>query len=243
VSDTLLEIENLTCRFAGLLAVNDVSFKIREGSVTGLIGPNGAGKTTCFNMITGRIAPSDGRVRFSGADITGSAPERVCGAGLARTFQIVRPLPDMTVLENVLVGALVWADRVKVARDFAFEVLEKVGLQGKAELSARWLTLPDLKMLELARALATKPRMLLLDEVMAGLRPSEANRIVEVLRGLNRGGLTLMLVEHVMRIVMSLTERVIVLHHGEKIFEGTPEEAIRNQAVIESYLGRKAAHA
>lgn len=240
MSDKLLEVENLTCRFSGLLALNAVSFSLRAGSVTALIGPNGAGKTTCFNAITGRIAPAAGRVRFANTDITGFAPERVCGAGLVRTFQVVRPLADMTVLENVIVGALSWTRRVKTARNYALETLERVGLQGKAEWSAKWLTLPDLKMLELARALATKPRMLLLDEVMAGLRPSEANRIVGVLLELNRSGLTLLLVEHVMRIVMSVAEHIIVLHHGDKIFEGTPEEVTRNELVVKSYLGRKA---
>lgn len=239
MSDTILEVEALTCHFSGLVAVDSVSFSVRAGSVTGLIGPNGAGKTTCFNLITGSIPPSEGRIRFRDRDITGLPPETICTAGLVRTFQVVRPLPDMTVLENATIGALNWTNRVKIARNYAFEMLEKVGLQAKAEWSAKWLTLPDLKMLELARALATKPRMLLLDEVMAGLRPNEANLIVEVLRELNRGGLTLLLVEHVMRIVMSLTQQVIVLHHGQKIFEGAPEDVIRNQLVIESYLGRK----
>jgi branched-chain amino acid transport system ATP-binding protein len=240
MSEWLLEVQDLTRRFSGLTAVSNVSFKLRAGSVTGLIGPNGAGKTTCFNMITGRIKPSAGRVRFSDIDITGAAPERICRLGMVRTFQGVRPLPDMTVLDNVIVGALAWADHVTLATDYALEALEKVGLYAKSGLKAKWLTLPDLKMLELARALATKPRMLLLDEVMAGLRPAEAARIVEVLRQLNRGGLTLILVEHVMRIVMSFTERVIVLHHGENIFEGTPEEVTRNARVIESYLGYRA---
>jgi len=240
MSETLLEVENLTCRFSGLLAVDSVSFKIPVGSVTGLIGPNGAGKTTCFNMVSGLIKPTGGRIRFSGKDITKFTPEQICGSGLVRTFQIVRPLPDMTVLENVIVGALIWAKSMKAARDFAFETLELVGLQAKADQLAKYLTLPDLKMLELARALATRPRMLLLDEVMAGLRPSEANRIVEVLRQLNSNGLTLMLVEHVMRIVMSLTSHVIVLHHGKAIFEGAPQDVTKNPLVIESYLGRRA---
>lgn len=238
----LLEVQGLTRRFSGLIAVRDVAFEIEAGSVTALIGPNGAGKTTCFNVVTGAIPPTSGRVRFDGKDITGLAPEQICAAGMARTFQVVRPLTDMTVLDNVIVGALSRTRRVKHARDCAMEALAAVGLAPKADWPARSLTLPDLKMLEFARALATRPRMLLLDEVMAGLRPGEADRIVSVLRKLNAEGLTLLLVEHVMRIVMALAQRVIVLHHGEKICEGTPAEVTNDVRVIESYLGRRRGH-
>ncbi len=234
-----LEVRNLTRRFSGLLAVNSVSFSVPKGAIVGLIGPNGAGKTTCFNMIAGRLPPTVGTVHLEGIDITGKGPEQICAAGLARTFQVVRPLPDMSVLDNVVVGALNRA-KLDAARDYAYSMLEKVGLQNKAGSLAKWLTLPDLKMLELARALATKPNILLLDEVMAGLRPSEAARIGETLRKMQAQGLTIVLVEHVMKIVMSLTEKVIVLHHGEKIFEGKPQDAVVNPLVVESYLGKKA---
>ncbi len=238
----LLEVQGLTRRFSGLVAVRDVSFEIAAGSITALIGPNGAGKTTCFNLVTGSIPPSSGRIRFDGRDVTGFAPERLCAAGMARTFQVVRPLADMTVLDNVIVGALSRYTRVGQARELAMEALDAVGLEPKAAWPARSLTLPDLKMLEFARALATRPRILLLDEVMAGLRPTEADRIVAVLRRLNAEGLTLLLVEHVMRIVMALAQHVIVLHHGEKICEGTPAEVTNDARVIESYLGRRRRH-
>lgn len=238
MTSTALEVRNLTQRFTGLIAVNAVSFSIPSASIVGLIGPNGAGKTTCFNMISGRLKPTSGSVSFYGTDITGLEPERICASGLARTFQVVRPLPDMSVLDNVIVGALN-REKLGAAKDYAYSVLEEVGLQSKSEKLAKWLTLPDLKMLELARALATKPRILLLDEVMAGLRPSEAERIIEVLRQLQSQGLTIVLVEHVMRIVMSLAQKVVVLHHGEMIFEGPPQVAVENPLVIESYLGRK----
>lgn len=233
-----LEVKDLTRRFSGLLAVNAVSFNVPSGAIVGLIGPNGAGKTTCFNMISGRLQPTAGTVSFYGADITGLEPERICASGLVRTFQVVRPLPDMSVLDNVIVGAL---NRAKLgpAKDHAYSVLEKVGLQNKAKSLAKWLTLPDLKMLELARALATQPRVLLLDEVMAGLRPSEAERIIAVLRKLHSQGMTIVLVEHVMRIVMSLAEKVVVLHHGEMIFDGAPLAAVEDPLVIESYLGKQ----
>lgn len=234
-----LEVSNLTRRFSGLVAVNSVSFSVPKGAIVGLIGPNGAGKTTCFNLISGRLQPTAGRVSLEGIDIAGMEPERICAAGLVRTFQVVRPLPDMSVLDNVIVGALNRA-KLGAAKEYAYSVLETVGLQHKAGNLAKWLTLPDLKMLELARALATKPRILLLDEVMAGLRPSEAARISKTLLKLKTQGLTILLVEHVMKIVMSLTEKVIVLHHGEKIFEGSPQEAVTSPLVIESYLGKKA---
>ena len=233
-----LEVRDLTQRFSGLLAVNAVSFNVPSRAIVGLIGPNGAGKTTCFNMISGRLRPTAGTVRFYGTDITGLEPERICASGLVRTFQVVRPLPDMTVLDNVIVGAL---NRAKLgsAKNHAYSVLENVGLQNKAQRLAKWLTLPDLKILELARALATQPRVLLLDEVMAGLRPSEAERIIEILRKLHSQGLTIVLVEHVMRIVMSLADKVVVLHHGEMIFDGAPLAAVEDPLVIESYLGKQ----
>jgi branched-chain amino acid transport system ATP-binding protein len=234
----LLKVEGLTKQFSGLRAVNDVSFDVAAGSIVGLIGPNGAGKTTCFNMISGALKPTKGRVLFEGQAFDGMSPEQICKRGVARTFQVVRPLLDMTVLENATVGALLRSPSLDDARDVAAETLAKVGLKNKLDVKAHHLTLPDRKMLELAKALATKPKLLLLDEVMAGLRPTEANEVIDVLRALNRDGLTIVLVEHVMRILMSVAQHVVVLHHGELLIQGTPQEVTQDQRVIESYLGK-----
>ncbi len=238
---TILEVRGLTKRFAGLVAVDDVSFDVARGSITALIGPNGAGKTTCFSMIAGALKPTSGTVVFAGHDIVGHAPEALCRQGLARTFQIVRPLAGMSVLDNVVVGALAQARDVASARSDALAVLKRVGLDAKSAMPASALTLPDRKMLELAKALATKPRLLLLDEVMAGLRSAEADKITAVLRQLNGEGLTIVLIEHVMRVVMALAETVIVLNYGKKIAQGTPAAVVADRHVIESYLGTKAA--
>jgi branched-chain amino acid transport system ATP-binding protein len=235
----LLQVRGLTKRFTGLTAVSNVSFDVPAGGIIGLIGPNGAGKTTCFNMIAGALRPSAGQVLFDGEPLDGLAPEQICRRGVARTFQVVRPLLELSVLENVTVGALVRARDLAQARDLAAQTLHRVGLGHKLDQRAAQLTLPDRKMLELAKALATQPRLLLLDEVMAGLRPSEADVIIAVLRELHAGGLTIVLVEHVMRILMSLAEQVAVLHHGELIMQGTPQEVTRDPRVIESYFGGK----
>lgn len=243
MSEPLLDVRGLTRRFSGLVAVDDVSFTVDHGTIAALIGPNGAGKTTCFSMIAGALHPTRGSIWFSGTNITGLAPENICRAGLARTFQVVRPLADMSVVENAIVGALCWTNNVEAAREHALLCLDRVGLRSKSDWHTDALTLPDRKMLEVARVLATKPRMLLLDEALAGLRPAESTRIVEVLRDLAAGGLTIMLVEHVMRVVMALASKVIVLHHGQKIAEGRPEEIAADPAVIQSYLGSKRAHA
>jgi len=237
----LLTLEGVSKRFAGLKAVSEVSFTVEDGSISALIGPNGAGKTTCFNLIAGVLAPSAGRIAFAGRDLAGLEPEQICALGVARTFQVVRPLAGMSVLENVTVGALLRNPSIAGATGEAMRVLEKLGLAAKAAFPASDLTLPDRKLLEVGKALATRPKLLLLDEVMAGLRPTEADRMAEVLRGLNRDGLTILLIEHVMRVVMALAQKVVVLHHGEKIAEGTPREITADPRVIESYLGRRKA--
>ena len=236
----LLDVSGLTRRFGGLTAVADVSFSLADGGITALVGPNGAGKTTCFSMIAGALKPNAGTVRFAGETITGLAPEEICRRGIGRTFQVVRPMRDMSVLENAMIGAFSWTGHVGDARAAAFDALDKVGLAAKAHGAIGELTLPDRKMLETARALTTRPRLLLLDEVMAGLRPAEADTVVGVLHRLAADGLTIVLVEHVMRIVMAAATRVIVLHHGALIADAPPQVVVRDPLVMQSYLGTSA---
>jgi branched-chain amino acid transport system ATP-binding protein len=237
---SLLEVRAVSKSFKGLKAVSQVSFDIAEGDINGLIGPNGAGKTTIFNMIAGVYAPDSGEIIFQGKKIHGLRPHQVCAAGIGRTFQIVKPFAGLSVLDNVIVGALERTRNVSEARQVATAILEKLSLATKAPLPASSLTLPDRKRLEVARALATRPRLLLLDEVMAGLRPTECDQMVAVFRELNRAeGLTILLIEHVMRAVMALARHIGVLHHGEVIARGTPEEVVRHPAVLESYLGEE----
>jgi branched-chain amino acid transport system ATP-binding protein len=234
----LLEVAGVSKRFRGLVAVDQVSFAVPQGAIFAVIGPNGAGKTTLFNVIAGVYGPDGGMVRFAGERIDGLTPDRVCRRGIGRTFQIVRPFPALTVEDNVVVGALLNRPRAADAHAHAHEVLRRLDLYDKRAQRASSLTLPDRKRLEVARALATDPKLLLLDEVMAGLRPTETDRMVAILTELNREtGLTILLIEHVMRAVMALAARILVLHHGGAIAEGTPAEVVRDPAVIHSYLG------
>ncbi|MGA7971323.1 MAG: ABC transporter ATP-binding protein [Pseudolabrys sp.] len=234
----LLSVDGISKRFRGLLAVDQVTFEVPEGGIFAVIGPNGAGKTTLFNMIAGVFAPNGGSITFAGERIDGLAPDRICRQGIGRTFQIVRPFPALTVEDNVIVGALLNRPHTRDARTHAGEVLRRLDLYDKRDQRASALTLPDRKRLEVARALATDPKLLLLDEVMAGLRPTETDRMVSILQELNREtGLTILLIEHVMRAVMALAGRILVLHHGAPIAEGPPAEVVQNPAVIHSYLG------
>jgi branched-chain amino acid transport system ATP-binding protein len=223
-----------------LRAVSNASFEIPEGDINGLIGPNGAGKTTIFNMIAGVYAPDSGEIIFASNRIDGLRPDQVCAAGVGRTFQIVKPFAGLSVLDNVMVGAFLRERSAPAARAQSVAILEKLGLGAKRDLPAASLTLPDRKRLEVARALATRPRLLLLDEVMAGLRPTECDQMVQVFRELNRAdGTTILLIEHVMRAVMALAKHIGVLHHGEVIARGTPEQVVRDPAVLECYLGEE----
>jgi len=237
---TLLRVSAVSKRFRGLVAVDRVSFEVPERGIFAVIGPNGAGKTTLFNIIAGAFPPDAGTVTFAGERIDGLSSDRICRRGVGRTFQIVRPFPVLSVEDNVLVGALLHRSPT-AARAHSHELLRRLGLYTKRAQRASELTLPDRKRLELARALATDPKLLLLDEVMAGLRPTEADRLIETLKELNtEKGLTILLVEHVMRAVMALASHVLVMHHGAAIAEGLPKDVVRNPTVIDSYLGVEA---
>ncbi|MCC2097613.1 MAG: ABC transporter ATP-binding protein [Hyphomicrobiales bacterium] len=235
----MLKVKNISKSFGSVAAVSDISFDVRENEIVALVGPNGAGKTTSFNMIAGAMAPDRGQVLFRGAPIQGLPPERIASLGIARTFQVMRPLAGMTVLENAIVGPLAMGLSMREALSSAREIIEQVDLAGKSNAIASTLTLPERKMLELAKALSLKPSLLLLDEVMASLRPVESDRIVALLKRLRDEGLTILLIEHVMRVVMSTADRVVVMHHGEKIAEGVPADIAANETVIEKYLGRR----
>jgi len=234
----LLSLSGVTKHFRGLTAVDGVSLDVEEGEICGVIGPNGAGKTTLFNMIAGVFKPDAGTISFDGGRIDGLTADAVARRGIGRTFQLVKPFPALSVEDNVIVGGLLRRPDVASARARAHELLRGLDLYDKRHQRAASLTLPDRKRLEVTRALATDPKLLLLDEVMAGLRPTETDRMVGVLRDLNREtGLTIVLIEHVMRAVMALASHILVIHHGAQIAEGEPEKVVRDPAVIESYLG------
>ena len=236
----LLSVRDLSKHFRGQAAVSRVNFDVNSGEIFAIIGPNGAGKTTLFNMIAGAMPPNGGTITFAGEQIGGLRSDEIARRGIGRTFQVVKPFPALTVEDNVVIGALMRTNSLSDARTTASEILTKLDLIAKRDQIASSLTLPDRKRLEVARALATKPKLLLLDEVMAGLRPTETDRIVAILRDLNKTGLTILLIEHVMRAVTALASRILVLHHGAAIAQGTPEHVLRDPAVIESYLGAEA---
>jgi branched-chain amino acid transport system ATP-binding protein len=234
----LLRVEACTKRFGGLIANKEISLSVDRGEIVGLIGPNGAGKTTLFHCLSGYLHPDEGRIVLDGVDISRARPERVCRLGIARTWQVVRSFGRMTVLDNVICGALERTNRVSVARARASKLLAFMDLAGKEDLPAASLTLADKKRLEITRALATEPRLLLLDEAMSGLTPLETTAAVELVRRIHTElGLAICVVEHVMEVVMPLSHRVIVLDHGEKIAEGRPEVVVRDEQVIKAYLG------
>jgi branched-chain amino acid transport system ATP-binding protein len=235
---TLLEVRGVSKRFGGLVAVSDVSFSIDEGEILGLIGPNGAGKTTLFNVVNGVYKANQGTITFAGKDITRCSPDQVVHFGLARTHQIVKPLNDLTVLDNVTVGACFGREYLDMgaARKVASEVLQRVGLE-RTDMMARSLTIAGKKRLEIARALAAKPKLLLLDEVLAGLNPTEVATMIELVRKIRDSGISVLMIEHLMQAIMSLSDRIVVLNLGRKIAEAPPTEVVQNSDVVEAYLG------
>jgi len=235
----LLKIETVMKSFGGLTALRNVDLSVAKGQIKSIIGPNGAGKTSLFNVISGFYRPDQGKIYFCGQNITGQNPENISRLGLARTFQVVKPFLSMSVLENVMIGSLSRTSKMPVAKVKAMEVLENMGMAKKAKLLAKNLTLEDRKRLELARVMATGPKLVLLDEVMAGLNPAETDEFIELIRKIRNEGITVLLIEHVMQAVLSLSDEVVVLNYGEKIYEGDTQGVVKDRAVIEAYLGEE----
>ncbi len=235
----LLEATGLTKNFGGVTAINNVSFSIEENEILGMLGPNGAGKTTLFNLISGFHKVSAGTIVFNDTEITGRRPDKICQIGIARTFQITRPFPDLTCLQNVMVGAFNTVNDVDRAEAIAEETLDFIGMASKKNKIAGLLSVPERKRLETARALATKPKLLLLDEVMAGLTPAESEEMIQLILKIKESGITIFLIEHVMKAIMTLSNRLIVLNYGEKIASGSSREIAADQNVIKAYLGKE----
>lgn len=237
--EQILVIDGLTKRFGGLTAVSDVDLTVSPNEIVGLIGPNGAGKTTLFSLISGFLRPDSGHIRFEGEDITGMRPHKIARRGLVRTFQLVQPFPGISALENVMIGSFTRESVPELVREEARAILKRVGLGAKTDALAGGINIAESKRLEVARALATRPRLLLLDEVMAGLNPTEISQMIELVRQLAAEEVTVVLIEHVMRAVMTVCSRILVLHHGSKIAEGSPGEIAEDPRVVEAYLGEE----
>jgi len=236
----ILEVRNLLKAFGGLVAIQKLDLEVQDGETIGLIGPNGSGKTTLFNLISGALRPEHGTIRFKGKDITGLKPHKICQVGIARTFQLTKPFAGMTALQNVMIGRMYGGDpdqNIKEAEEECNGILEFVGLRGKSLSVAATLGVVERKRMEIARALATKPELLLLDEVMSGLTPTEMEEALELVKTISNSGITLIIVEHVMKAILDISSRLVVLNYGEKIAEGAPQEVVNNEKVIEAYLG------
>jgi len=235
----LLQIRNLTMAFKGLTAVSNLDLVVRTGGVYGLIGPNGAGKTTLFNVISGFLTPQKGQIFFKGEDLVGRKPHEICHLGIARTFQLVKPFLELSVLKNVMIGSFNRHKDIKQSQEISHKILDSVHLSSKKGQLASALTIAERKRLELARALATEPILLLLDETMAGLNPTEGEQMLSIIKEINGTGITILMIEHVMNIVMSVCQHIVVLNQGEKIGEGKPSNISKDPRVIEAYLGEE----